>query len=182
MSVALAAIKQGKRKKELFDEFPSICARYPRFVTEASLLYAKSRDWKSIVNVFWGETGTGKTRKAFEEASTDLYVHSGGKWFDGYEGQENVIFDEFGGSDFALRYFLQLIDRYPMKVPVKGGFVEWVPKKIWITANYSPKDWYSSAKEEHQKALMRRIDRIVRFRRLSSVLEDPVSEHEHLVE
>lgn len=167
LAACAAAIRNGKRRKELFEEFITVCARYPKFVNECRMLYSGSRDWKTFVTVYWGETGTGKTRKAFE-ATTEPYVHSGGQWFDGYDGEEEVIFDDFGGSEFKLTYLLKLLDRYPMRVQVKGGFVNWIPKKIYITSNYSPKEWYSNAKDEHVKALYRRLDRVVRFRRMAS--------------
>lgn len=82
-------------------------------------------------------------------------------------------FDDFGGSEFKLTYLLKLMDRYPMRVPVKGSFVNWVPKKIYITSNYSPKEWFPNAKDEHVKALFRRFKKVVRFRRLNSVIDDP---------
>lgn len=163
-------LKAGRSKREILESHPTVFAKYPRFVSEVSLLYGKKRDWKPEVYVYWGETGTGKTKRAHEEAQGDLYVHPGGSWFDGYDGQEAVLFDDYGGSEFKLTYLLKLLDRYPMRVPVKGGFVSFVPRKIWITSNYSPKEWYSNAKDEHVKALFRRFERVIRFRRLASVL------------
>ena len=68
-----------------------------------------------------------------------------------------------------------------MRVPVKGGFVQWVPKRIWITSNYSPKEWYPNAKDEHVKALFRRLTRVVRFRRMASVYAPGDDEIEEIV-
>ena len=55
--------------------------------------------------------------------------------------------------------FLRLTDRYPMRVPIKGGFVDWVPVRIWITANYGPDILYN-----RDPAVLRRIDEIYEFR------------------
>lgn len=170
LATFVASVKSGMRKEALLESYLGIYARYPRFAGMCSLMYSKKREWKTLVTVYWGETGTGKTRKAFEEAGAGVYVHPGGKWFDGYEEEENVIFDDFGGSEFKLTYLLKLLDRYQMRVPVKGGFVNWCPKKIWITSNYSPKEWYLTAKDEHVKAMFRRFERVVRFRRLASCI------------
>lgn len=167
---ALTDIKAGRSKREIVESHTHVYAKYPRFISEVSLLFGGRRDWKPAVIVYWGETGTGKTKRAFEEASSDAYMHPGGGWFDGYDGEEAVVFDDYGGSEFKLTYLLKLLDRYPMRVPVKGSFVSWIPKKIWITSNYSPKEWYPNAKDEHVKALFRRFDRVVRFRRMASVL------------
>ena len=51
-------------------------------------------------------------------------------WFDGYIGQDTAIFDDFRASGNRFSYILRIIDRYPMDVPVKGGFVYWNPKYI----------------------------------------------------
>lgn len=176
---ALLAIKRGISKRDLIEQHCASYARAGRMLSEYQLLNAPARNWKTVVQVYWGETGLGKTRKAYEEASMP-YVHPGGTWFDGYDGEEHVIFDDFGGSEFKLTYLLKLLDRYPMRVPVKGGFVQWVPKKIWITSNYPPNDWFPNAKEEHVRALKRRFERVVRFRRMSTVVADPdVTEEVH---
>jgi len=164
----LQAIKGGMSERELLEQYTTAFAKYPKFVGRAMSIYATPRNWMPVTRVYWGGTGTGKTRRAFEEAQSVPYVHSGGMWFDGYDGQEDVIFDDFCGSEFKLTYLLRLLDRYPMRVPVKGAFVNWCPKRIWITANYSLGDWYAGAREEHRLALKRRVSIIVQFRRLNS--------------
>lgn len=169
IALAVKLVREGATKTDLLEGCPVLLARYPRFFSELFLQCGKSRDWKTEVYVYYGETGVGKTRKAFEEA-VGPYVHSGGEWFDGYSGEPDVIFDDFGGSEFKLTYLLKLLDRYPMKVPVKGGFVNWVPYKIWITSNYPPKEWFPNAKDEHVRALLRRLTKVVRFRSMASVL------------
>lgn len=176
---AYAAVKAGTTKRELLELFTVAYARAPRMLSEALLLHAPCRKWKTVVKVYYGETGTGKTRKAYEEAEAP-YVHPGGVWFDGYDGEQDVIFDDFGGSEFKLTYLLKLLDRYPMRVPVKGGFVQWVPRNIWITSNYPVNEWYPHAKDEHKKALRRRIETVMRFRRMSSVMAVDDSEVEYV--
>lgn len=47
-----------------------------------------------------------------------------------------------------------------MRVKVKGSFVQWCPKTIYITSNIEPAFWYPNAREVHREALMRRIDDI----------------------
>lgn len=138
--------------------------RYQRGINAFRSVMASKRMWEMEVFVLWGKTGTGKTRRVFEEVGDrPLYCHPGGPWFDGYDGEEDVLFDEFSGSYFALPYLLKLLDRYPMQVPIKGGFVSFIPKRIWITANYPPNEWYATAKEEHVAALMRRLTDIQEF-------------------
>lgn len=170
LSLALAAVKAGASRRLLLEEHPVAYSRAHRMLNDALLAFGESRSWMPVTHVYFGETGIGKTRRAFDEVLEAPYMHSGGCWFDGYDGHSDVIFDDFGGSEFKLTYLLKLLDRYPMRVPVKGSFVQWVPKRIWITSNYSPHDWFPNAKDEHKKALRRRFAKVVHFRRLSSVV------------
>lgn len=156
-------LRGGATIATISDEHFASFMRYRRSIESYMNIHAKQRDFKTIVRVYWGKTGTGKTRKAFEESLVAPYVHPGGNWFDGYTGQHFAIFDDFGGSEFKLTYLLKLLDRYPMKVPVKGNFVEWKPKVLTITSNIDPKDWYKHAHPEHVDALFRRIDVITEF-------------------
>lgn len=49
--------------------------------------------------LYWGKSGTGKTRRAFEEAGALCYFKDPRtKWWCGYRGEEHVIFDEFRGT------------------------------------------------------------------------------------
>lgn len=113
--------------------------------------------------VHWGPTDTGKTRSALEQYP-DAYKIEGDEltWFDGYEGQKELIIDEYD-SQIKLTRLLNLLDGYRLRLPIKGGFTyaEW--NRIIITSNVDPQEWHPHAKEEHRYALMRRIHKIVHF-------------------
>lgn len=136
--------------------------RYHKGFEKYLSLQQISRTWPTEVIVYWGKTGTGKTRKVYDE-NENIYAHTESQWFDGYTGQSVVLFDDFHGGVFKLPYLLKLLDRYPMLVPVKGGFVSWTPKKLYITSNIDPRSWYMNANTEHVAALFRRISKIVHF-------------------
>lgn len=118
--------------------------------------------------VFWihGETGVGKTRCCFEWGNRmgDVWISSGGlRWFDGYDGQETVIFDDFRTKGVQFSFLLRILDRYPMSVEFKGGFVGWNPKYIFITAPEHPQVMFSQRKAhipEDYRQLERRISHI----------------------
>lgn len=128
-------------------------------------MHSTQRTWVCSVIVYWGRTGAGKTRAVYDNLPTQdiIYPHPGGQWFDGYDGQPIVLFDDYGGSEFKITYLLKLLDRYPMRVPVKGGFVSWTPTEIYITSNKDPRTWYSNANPEHVAAMFRRFTNVVRF-------------------
>lgn len=159
-----AAVDAGTSIDEIREKFTSCYYRYHRLVDRLVAQRALGRDWVVDVQVFWGKTGLGKTRAVFQFTDRDqIYVHPGNEWFDGYNGHSVVLFDDFNGSEFKLSYLLKLLDRYPMRVPVKGGFVTWVPKHVFITSNRDPKTWYVNGHPEQRLALFRRISNIKLF-------------------
>lgn len=114
------------------------------------------------VRVFWGPTGTGKSRRAWEEAlaldGPKVYVKDPRtKFWCGYRGQESVILDEFrGGIDIA--HMLRWLDRYPVCVETKGSAEPLVATRWWITSNIHPRDWYPDCDEPTRLALERRLE------------------------
>ena len=105
---------------------------------------------KKTVKWFYGETGTGKTRTAFEEATahaegdiSKVWIsHTTDQWYDGYCGQPCVILDDIRAATWKFAELLRILDRYPIDVPVKGGFRRWTPTHIWITAPTRPRELY----------------------------------------
>lgn len=162
----VAAIRDGRNLESIEDEWPGHSLRYGSAIRRRIFERDAPRSDKPRVIVYWGATGTGKTRRVFESHEwRDIFRYCGGKgqWFDGYCGQRVALFDDFNGSEFKLSYFLQILDRYPIIVPVKGGFVQWKPEIIYITSNKPPEEWYANAFAEHQRALLRRFDDVTEF-------------------
>lgn len=114
--------------------------------------------------MFWGPTGTGKTRVVYK-MFPDVFslLDETGKWFDGYMGHENALFDDFDGASIGITYLLKLADRYPFRVQIKGGTVNWRPRRLFITSNINPDQWYASANKASIGALFRRIDVLREF-------------------
>jgi hypothetical protein len=109
------------------------------------------------VEVYWGPTGVGKSRRAWELAGLDAYPKDPrSKFWDGYRGQNTVVIDEFrGGIDIA--HLLRWFDRYPVNVEIKGSSVTLNATKIYITSNLDPRQWYPELDEHTRAALMRRL-------------------------
>jgi len=109
------------------------------------------------VFVFWGRTGTGKSRRAWEQAGMEAYPKDPlTKFWDGYQAQEHVVLDEFRGI-ISIGHVLRWFDRYPVRVEVKGSSAVLVAKKIWITSNMDPRDWYPDLDDATKSALLRRL-------------------------
>ena len=109
--------------------------------------------------ILTGETGCGKSRFA-HRISKELYPHSTyykprGEWWDGYEQHKLVIMDDFYGW---IKYdeLLKICDRYPYRVPVKGGFRQFNAECIILTSNSEPEGWYKFDHYHGGSALIRR--------------------------
>lgn len=111
------------------------------------------------VKVFWGPTGTGKSRTAWEQAGLNAYPKDPRtKWWDGYQAHENVVIDEFDGT-VDICHVLRWFDRYPVLVEIKGAAVPLKATRIWITSNIDPRQWYvGKARPEQIQALLRRVN------------------------
>lgn len=130
------------------------------------------RDWKPEVIWLWGETGTGKSRKAREMfKDCDYYCKNDGtKWWSGYDAHECVIIDDFRDSWFTITEMLSLLDRYEKKVEYKGGYRQFLAKRIIITSAFPPADCYKGTGEAINQ-LLRRVDTVTKV-----VAEVPVAE------
>lgn len=111
-----------------------------------------------IVRCYWGATGTGKSRRAWDEAGWDAYPKiPSSKFWDGYNGHDNVVIDEFTGQ-VSIEHLLRWFDRYPVNVETKGSATVLRASRIWLTSNIDPREWYPMAPDEQRRALMRRMD------------------------
>jgi len=109
------------------------------------------------VHVFWGATGTGKSRRAWDEAGLLAYPKDPRtKFWDGYQGNVNVVMDEFRGA-IDISHLLRWFDRYPVIVEVKGSSVVLRATTIWITSNLDPRLWFPDIDAQTQAALLRRL-------------------------
>lgn len=151
-------LDKGMNLKEISDEHFECFLRYNKSIKEYQLLHQTHRSWKTDLIILFGEPGTGKSHLGFSkypEAYPMLQPTNGGVYFDGYIGQETVIIDDFyGWIQFSL--LLKMTDKYPLIVHTKGGSVQFKPKRIIITSNSNPLDWYNS-KDIDISALTRRI-------------------------
>lgn len=133
--------------------------RHHRALDRYVSLIQKPRETKPRVIIFYGATGTGKTLAAVQYANSrneDFYIKERSKWWDGYNGEQVCIIDEFyGWIPFGI--LLRLTDRYPVQVEVKGGVRQFTASTIIFTSNKPPQDWYQ---DKYMDAFFRRVDTI----------------------
>lgn len=110
---------------------------------------------------WYGDPGTGKTSRARKEYPTAFLKDPKERWWDGYDGEEVVIIDDFDKYQIAQSGDMKRwLDRYVLQAPFKGGYMKIRPKKIIVTSNYHPSDIWDDAVT--QKAILRRV-KVVHF-------------------
>lgn len=116
----------------------------------------KPRDFKTEIRWYWGPTGSGKSRAAREWLGEGCYTcMDEGKWFEGYDGHEAVLVDDFRKDFLKFHQMLKFLDRYEYRVETKGGSRQFVARKLAITAPYPPDQIYNTREDVGQ--LIRRI-------------------------
>lgn len=126
---------------------------------------APDRNFKTEVHVYIGEPGAGKSRHAQEQAALigTSYYKPRGDWWDGYNHQPVVVIDDFYGW-LKFDELLKICDRYPYRVPIKGGYVVFNSTHIFITSNVEIPSWYKFQNYD-PRALFRRLTSYKRFER-----------------
>jgi len=161
------AILSGSSELELADAFFGEWVRYHRAFARYRTLVCAPRDFKTTLIIYWGGAGTGKTRRVYSEGGSVYPVpqpNGSAVWFDGYCSQESVLLDDFYGW-IPLSLLLKMADRYSMQVPIKGGMTNFAPKKLYITSNSHPDEWYKwgEMNANLRAAFDRRVDEIIEF-------------------
>lgn len=155
--------KNGKSELEIAEEVPGLWCKHHRALQRYQFLRHKNaKGFRNVtVNVYVGPAGSGKTRKAYEE-NPGLYKLEQGEdrvWFDGYEGETCILLDDFYGW-IKYGFLLNLLDGYPVRLPVKGGHTWAMWTKVIITSNKPPDSWYIAGLTP---ALERRISSVITF-------------------
>jgi hypothetical protein len=161
----LEAVRAGDRTtRELIEEMPGAYGRNMRLIQKYKevLDEEKARTFRDLdVQVYVGDSGSGKTRKAIEENPLIFTVNSNDSFpFEGYDGQKEILIDDFyGGIKYAE--ILRILDGHRLRVNIKGGHRYALWTKVIITSNKEPHQWY---KKGLTPALSRRLKSVTEFR------------------
>jgi len=162
LKAAVAALASGGITS-VVSLYPETFVRYSRGLQE--LDSRRKRPGIRSLDVHWlhGSTGSGKTHRVYglEEADQLYRVPSSDlRWFDGYSGEPAVLIDDFRSDGVSFNWLLQLLDKYPLRVPVKGAFVWFQPARIYVTAPQHPLYSFGGHRDEDMRQLLRRITKI----------------------
>lgn len=161
----LLAVKQkidsGASLKTVAREHFSEFCRHERAFRSYKRLITEPRNGRPEIFVHIGPSGCGKTSHC-REAYPGAYWHPGGKWWDDYDGETTVVFDEFYGHKMSFSQLLAVLDWYELRVETKGGSAQLLATTFVFTSNQDPQDWYDKEKthqpEWEHNPLKRRLD------------------------
>ena len=108
---------------------------------------------------YYGDTGTGKSHRAFINYHPDThYIYPNDKgWWDGYDGQDTIIINDFRG-EITYNQLLQIIDKWPYQLRRRNQQPrQLTASTVIITSSLPPSRIYHNRQDEDSlKQLYRR--------------------------
>ena len=127
---------------------------------------------KLEVTYIYGQTEKGKTRYIMDKYGyknvfrvTKSDPKTGHTAFDGYRGQDVIVFEEFR-SGFKIEDMLNYLDGYPLVLPSRYNDKEAAYTKVYIVSNWTLEQQYKNIQSEHPttwQAFCRRIHKVLNF-------------------
>jgi len=162
------AARDGIRLSEVIDatEHKSTYVQYHGGIQKLHSMIVSEKlrrvDKDIAPEVYWiqGPPGSGKTRYVHDKEATlyDCPVDDSYKWKDGYSGEDAVLYDNMSLENFKCpARLLKEIDRYFIQVPIKGGFIGWRPKRIYITSVHTLEFFATTGGFTDPNELFRRV-------------------------
>lgn len=166
----LAMVENGATNAEIMRECPSAMLHLQRIEQARQTLLEETyrKEFRKLkVEYIWGETGVGKTRKVMELYGYENvfrvtnYAHP----FDGYSGQDVIVFDEFRSS-LPLSDMLCYLDGYPLMLPCRYADRVACFTKVYILSNIPLEKQYPNVQFEEPasfEAFKRRLTSVYRM-------------------
>lgn len=165
-------IKEGKSMREIARKCPEQIVKYHQGFQKLQALLQPQRESPPWVLWFWGPSGSGKSRTAFQIAKKvgSYYYKDSTKWFDGYEQQTIVIIDDLATQSreigqqpgLTFSFLLNLLDGYPQPIQGKGYYTDFNSPILIITTPKKPAEMFAHVSEDMFQ-LTRRIAHVVHF-------------------
>lgn len=163
----LAMVEAGASDSEIMRAYPSAMNHLKNIEQARQTLLEEKYgvDWRTVeVTYIWGETGVGKTRSVVEKYGyknvfrVTNYTHP----FDGYKGQDVILFDEFRSS-LKFSDMLAYIDGHPVMLPCRYADKVACYTKVYIISNIPLEKQYPLVQVEEPAgyaAFHRRIEEV----------------------
>lgn len=152
LEIVSDALLSGKSVDELllspeFSPRLARCMNWARSIEQATMSMKfkeyKNNDRDVEVHYIWGDPGIGKTY--FVKHLPDVFEPTyEGKW-DGYNGQDTILFDEFAGQIplYQMNRFLEGYRDTRLPARYRDSFACY--HTVYIVSNYAPEQFYHGA-------------------------------------
>jgi len=137
------AAKLAAQQGRLDDCPPDVYIKYYRTLKAIAMdNMIKPADMPGVTGIWiHGPPGTGKSHYARASYGSSLYLKAQNKWWDGYQGESNVLMDDLDTK--VLGHYLKIwADRYAFMAECKGSSIQIRPKNFIITSNYTPEQLF----------------------------------------
>ena len=173
----LAMIADGATNAQIRDAYPSQFLRYYKAIEDNREMliaekYGKTRRTNLKVTYIYGNAGVGKTSYVLDTYGddkvfrmTDYGASHNIERFDGYCGQDVLLFDEFR-SQITISSMLNYLDIYPLQLPARFHNKTACYTKVFIVSNIPLSAQYSKVQQDNPttwQAFLRRIHEVYNF-------------------
>lgn len=166
-------IKEGKSNYEILEDNPNYMMQLEKVERCREIL--RYEQFKNIVREmhveYWfGDPGSGKTSgvyKLYGGYDKVYRVTDNRNPWDGYKGQDVILFDDFRACDFDINILLKWLDIYPLELPCRYNNKQACFTHIYFTSNISFDQLYKTVQSEDAStwnAFCRRFNLIKEFR------------------
>jgi len=142
--------KQRGGIEQIIDTRPGIFMRYYNGLNAIRNQSIKPRDWNvpPHVEVRYGPSGSGKTHSVYAQyGDSEIYSKDETRWWNGYDGHKVILLDDFAGDSREIppTQLLKILDRYPIRVQTKGGYLQLSQSVLIITSSIHYHEWYQGS-------------------------------------
>lgn len=162
LDIVTKAIIGGTRLSAIYQDHGSLYVRHHRglHALEAMVEAGSICRYREVqVNLVWGPPRTGKSSNVMRLCPNAYLKSSQVKWWDQYHGEEVVVIDEFPNT-ITAKEAKMILGEVAFLCEIKGGSVWSKYKKVFLTSNFEPTDWFPLAREVDKQAVTSRINNI----------------------
>ena len=176
-------IRDGKTNAEILEECPTAYSKmaYIEQTRQTFLEEQYKNAWRNLeVTYIWGESGAGKTRSVMEQygySNVFRVTNYDNHPFDGYKGQDVVVFEEFRGG-IKIQDMLNYLDGYPVMLPCRYADRVACYTKVYLISNIPLESQYRNVQVDNLEtwaAFRRRIHSTIEMNKQFEELPDDPS-------
>ncbi len=170
----LQNVKEGMSTTDIIDDSPSFAFKSREIENlRDTYLHERYKHEKRNIKVtyLFGASGTGKTSSIYaKHPISEIYRiidYNGrnGLRFDGYQGHDVLVFEEFSSS-IPIETMLNLLDIYPLMLPARYNDRVACYTQVYITSNMSLWEQYKAEQQSRPttwEAFLRRIHEVYAY-------------------